>query len=367
MLREDFESLERELLSPFATLSIKSKGRAMPEEKDLYRTEFERDVDRIIYSRAFRRLQYKTQVFIAPRGDHYRNRLTHTLEVMTLARSISRSLRLNLDLTEAIALGHDLGHSPFGHAGENALNYKCKEYHSEMSFSHPAQSVRVIDLLERRTRSDGITVFGLNLTEEVRNGILKHSKGLLDWSQLNKFDIPSTLEGQVVRISDRIAYLHHDIDDAIRAELISESDIPEKARKILGNTNSKRLSTMVMNVIEQSNDKDSIQIDTPTEEAMDEIKNFLKERVYEGPQPKKEEGRVMRLVSYLFDYFYKDPEKLEEYLKNHPLSVSTEDPVELIKTDSKERIRVICDHISSMTDRFAIELVEQITIPGPPN
>ncbi|NCO28134.1 MAG: deoxyguanosinetriphosphate triphosphohydrolase [Caldiserica bacterium CG02_land_8_20_14_3_00_36_38] len=363
MLREDFEILEKQQLSPFASLSTNSRGRTIAEEKDTYRTEYQRDFDRIIYSKAFRRLQYKTQVFIAPKGDHYRNRLTHTLEVMTISRSISRALRLNPDLTEAISLGHDLGHSPFGHAGEDALNKKSKEYDPDSHFFHPEQSLRVVDMLERRIKSDGTAVFGLNLTEGVREGILKHSKGLLDLSTFNAEDLPVTLEGQVARISDRIAYIHHDLDDAIRAGIVKEKDVPQSVIKILGETNSKRLSTIIQNVIEESFNKNIIQMSKDIESTMDELKDFLTEKVYIGSAPKKEEQKVIRLIYYLFDYFYKQPEKLNSYIKNHPISLNSKDPIGLLKEDKKERIRIITDYISSMTDRFAIELVEQIITP----
>ncbi len=346
-------------------LSTKSRGRATFEEEDLYRTNFQRDVDRILYSKSFRRLQYKSQVFIAPMGDHYRNRLTHTLEVMTISRSISRSLMLNPDLTEAIALGHDLGHPPFGHAGEAALNRKCKEYNNNMHFYHPEQSLRVVDTLEKRIRSSGKAVFGLNLTYEVRDGILKHSKGLANLSDLKSADLPETMEGQVVRISDRIAYLHHDTDDAIRAKIITETDIPEKVRKTLGETNSKRLSTLILDIIKYSSNKDKIALSYATEQIMDQWKNFLTEKVYIGSEPKKEEKKVYRLISFLFDYFFNNPEKMRGYLPNHPISLGTSDPVELIKNDKNLKLRVICDYISSMTDRFAIEIGKSILFPNP--
>jgi len=363
VLREDFEILEKQLLSSFASLSSSSRGRAVDEEKDTYRTEFQRDVDRIIYSKAFRRLQYKTQVFIAPKGDHYRNRLTHTLEVMAISRSISRALRLNPDLTEAIALGHDLGHSPFGHAGEDALNEKCKEYDPDSYFYHPEQSLRVVDLLEKRIKSDGSEVFGLNLTKEVREGILKHSKGLIDLADFNKEDLPVTLEGQVVRISDRIAYIHHDLDDAIRAKIVKEKDLPQSVIKKLGETNSKRLSTIVENVIEKSFNSGQLQMDKEIESIMDEVKDFLTEKVYIGSTPKKEEKKVRRLIFYLFDYFFKEPEKIESYIKNHPINLESKDPLGFLEENKREKIKVITDYISSMTDRFAIELVERIFTP----
>ncbi len=365
MYREEYEKLEESLLSPRAALSSRSRGREKPEEQDPYRTCYQRDVDRILYSKSFRRLQYKTQVFIAPLGDHYRNRLTHTLEVMTIARSISRALRLNPDLTEAIALGHDLGHSPFGHAGEAVLNKKCKEYDPSLRFFHPEQSLRVVDRLESRIRSNGKKVFGLNLTYEVRDGILKHSKGLADLSSLKNADLPVTLEGQVVRISDRIAYLHHDLDDAIRAGIVSEKDVPDFVNKVLGNTNSKRLSTLILDVIESSRNSEKIVLSDDAEKAMDLWKNFLKEKVYIGSEPKKEEIKVRELLSYLFDYFYSHPERLKKYLRNHPISEISSDPVEKIKEDKKERLIVICDYLSSMTDRYAIEIAKNLLFPNP--
>lgn len=362
MIREDFEELEKTLLSPFASLSSKTKGRVHFEKKDPYRTEYQRDVDRIIYSKAFRRLQYKTQVFIAPKGDHYRNRLTHTLEVMAISRSISRALRLNPDLTEAIALGHDLGHSPFGHAGEEALNEKIKSYIPEMGFYHPIQSLRVVDVLEKRTNSEGKSVFGLNLTYETREGICKHSKGLLDLSEITETSNPETLEGQVVKISDRIAYIHHDFDDAIRAKIINEKEIPELVKKTLGKTNSKILSSLIINVIETS--KEKICLDPIFEKALDEFKDFLKEKVYLGSTPKKEEIKVKRLIYYLFDHFYKHPEDMREYIYSHPISIK-KNPLKIIREEKKEKILVISDYISSMTDRYAIEIAQRILIPNP--
>uniref|UniRef100_A0A7C4Y706 Deoxyguanosinetriphosphate triphosphohydrolase n=1 Tax=Caldisericum exile TaxID=693075 RepID=A0A7C4Y706_9BACT len=365
MIREEFEALEERLLSPFAMLSKNSKGRAVQEEKDPYRTDFQRDVDRIIYSKAFRRLQYKTQVFIAPKGDHYRNRLTHTLEVMAISRSISRALRLNPDLTEAIAIGHDLGHAPFGHAGEEVLNEKAKEVFSDMQFVHTEQSLRVVDYLEKRMRSDGSEVFGLNLTYEVREGIAKHSKGLKDLHDFSDSELPSTLEGQIVRISDRIAYLHHDLDDAIRAKIISEKDLPEKVKKILGDNNSKRLSTLILDVIENSRNKQKISLSRITEEVMDEWKNFLTEKVYMGPHAKKEEEKVRYLIGFLFDYFLGHTETLSGYIQSHPVSTKAKNPLKYLKENKRERVIVILDYISSMTDRFAIELAQSLMFPEP--
>jgi len=363
VFREILEDLEEKLLSPYASLSKKSKGRAVLEEKDAYRTDFQRDADRIIYSKAFRRLQYKTQVFIAPKGDHYRNRLTHTLEVMAISRSIARSLKLNPDLTEAIALGHDLGHAPFGHKGEEVLNEKVKSYFPDMYFFHPEQSLRVVDVLEKRVRSDGSIVFGLNLTYETRDGIEKHSKGLKNLSDLSLLDIPITLEGQVVRISDRIAYLHHDLDDAIRADLVKETDVPEKVRKVLGENNSKRLSSLIINVISESSGKDKISLSKEFEEAMDEWKDFLTEKIYLSPVAKKEDNKVKTLLSFLFDYFFENPHKMLSYIKSHPISSIQKNPLEYIKENKKERIILIVDYISSMSDRFAIEVAQNLIFP----
>ncbi len=365
MIREEFEELEEKLLSPLACLSKHSKGRASFEEPDPYRTDFQRDVDRIIYSKAFRRLQYKTQVFIAPKGDHYRNRLTHTLEVMAISRSISRTLRLNSDLAEAIALGHDLGHTPFGHAGEEVLNDKVKEYFSDMHFFHTEQSLRVVDVLEKRLKSNGTSAFGLNLTYEVREGIAKHSKGLRDLKEFSNKELPQTLEGQIVRISDRIAYLHHDLDDAIRAKIVAEKDVPKKVKNILGSNNSKRLSTLISNVIEQSRNKNKIMLSKDVEIAMDECKDFLTEKVYIGSEPKKEEEKVRIILGFLFDYFFDNIEKMQDYIKEHPVSKEHKNAINFLKNNEREKVRVILDYISSMTDRFAIETAQEILIPNP--
>jgi dGTPase len=274
------EEAERRLLSPLAALSAESKGRVCEEEKCPIRTDFQRDRDRIIHSKAFRRLKHKTQVFIDPEEDHYRTRLTHTLEVSQISRTVSRALHLNEDLTEAIALGHDLGHTPFGHAGESALDSAYREYVPAARFRHNEQSLRVIDILEH----DGQ---GLNLTWEVRDGILHHSKGAKDL-HLGESGSAATLEGRVMRVCDRIAYINHDIDDAIRAGIITEDDLPKECTEILGSRHSKRISTMVIDLVENSKDTNDISLSRDVVEATNKLKDFLFENVY-VPGPRMDE------------------------------------------------------------------------------
>ena len=324
-LREEFENREKILLCDKATLSLNTKGREVFEEKCELRTEFQRDRDRIIHSKAFRRLKHKTQVFLAPESDHYRTRLTHTLEVAQIARTISRALRLNEDLTEAIALGHDLGHTPFGHAGERALNEIAS-----FDFTHYAQSVRVCKVIEKGGK-------GLNLTEEVLNGILCHTKG--DWAY--------TLEGQVVRFADRIAYINHDIDDAVRADIISEDDIPKDAVEFLGNTKSKRINSLVLSVVRNSTD--SIVMDVQTEKYYDMLHEYLFESVYRNPRAKGEEKKVYGIIEGLFNYYLKHPEKLSsEYSL-------------IMENEGVER--AVVDYIAGMTDHFATLAYTDIYIP----
>ena len=277
------EKNEHLLFSQFACFSDQTKGRAKEEQEDNLRTCFQRDRDRIIHCKAFRRLKHKTQVFLSPESDHYRTRLTHTLEVAQIARTIARALALNEDLTEAIALGHDLGHTPFGHAGERALDELLP-----FSFSHYEQSVRVCERIENEGK-------GLNLTAEVLDGILHHTKGSL----------ASTLEGQIVRFSDRIAYINHDIDDAIRGGIISEEDIPLNLRKELGFSKSSRINSMVTSVVENSTD--IIRMDNKTYECFEELHELLFEKVYRNPIAKKEETKVYGLVKALYDYYTKMP------------------------------------------------------------
>ncbi len=318
---------EDAFLSPFAVKSSQTAGRLKEETPCPMRTEFQRDRDRIIYSRAFIRLKNKTQVFFSPEGDHYMTRLTHTLDVSQIARSISRALALNEDLTEAIALGHDLGHTPFGHAGERVLGRL-----SPNGFKHNEQSLRVVDVLEKGGQ-------GLNLTKEVRDGILNHKTGTT----------PSTLEGQVVSISDRIAYLNHDVDDAVRAGIISVEDLPSEVLKILGKTSRERINVMISSAYENSLNKDKITLSTDVDGAMKELRAFMFDNVYMMPTAKREEERAGHMISSMYGYFKENYEKLP---KNY---------LELLKTYSLDT--VICDYLSSMTDRYAISTFTQIFIP----
>lgn len=334
-IRIQQENLERAILSPHAALSAESAGRARHEEPCPIRTDYQRDRDRIVHSKAFRRLKHKTQVFIDPEEDHYRTRLTHTLEVSQIARTVARALRLNEDLTEAIALGHDLGHTPFGHAGERALDEVYREYVEGATFSHSRQSLRVVDILERDGR-------GLNLTREVREGILYHSKGSGDISFDNQ-DNKLTMESKIVRIADRIAYINHDIDDAIRAEVISESDLPAGCIAVIGHGQSKRIAAMVMDLVENSREKPDLAMSEIVLNVMNELKDFMFNRVY-GPNakgPGVDELRTAgRLVKELFRMYVEKPEDLPDGWL--PESESIED-----------RARTACDFIAGMTDRYA--------------
>ncbi|WP_038056585.1 deoxyguanosinetriphosphate triphosphohydrolase [Thermodesulfobacterium hydrogeniphilum] len=342
-IREQKELLEDQILSPFATRSKYSKGRLKPEKECDIRTCFERDRDRIIHSKAFRRLKHKTQVFLAPRGDHYRTRLTHTLEVAQIARTIAKALRLNEDLTEAIALGHDLGHTPFGHAGEEILNELLPE-----GFRHNEQSLRVVDLLEKEGK-------GLNLTLEVRDGILKHSKGKGPILCEKEKDKPLTLEAEIVRISDVIAYVNHDIDDAIRASLITLNDIPDKAKKILGETHSKRIDTLVKSVIftTKMTNKKIILMEEKVLEALNILREFLFEKIYFSQTVRKEFDKAKKLLYSLFEFYYKNFESLDYFKKAR----------ELFPKESKTRL--IADYISGMTDRYAVYQYFEYFIPKP--
>jgi len=327
-IREETERIEEKILSPYAVLSSRSKGRARPEEKCSVRTDFQRDRDRIIYSKAFRRLKHKTQVFISPEGDHYRTRLTHTLEVSQIARTIARSLRLNEDLTEAIALGHDLGHTPFGHAGERVLQEICS-----LGFRHNEQSVRVVEKLEKNGK-------GLNLTYEVLDGILCHTGE-------KRAD---TLEGRIVRFADRIAYINHDIEDAIRGGVISQDELPKSCLKVLGNTSGERINNMIVNIIENSRDKDEISMSAEYQEATEELRNFMFQNVYIGSSAKAEEGKAENLIRSLYERLMEKPGLLpEEFFK---------------KIDEEGIERVVCDYIAGMTDRYAINVFNSIFIPA---
>ena len=328
-IRETMEQFEKEHLSPYASLSCNSKGRETPEEECDIRPVYQRDRDRILHSKSFRRLKHKTQVFLAPEGDHYRTRLTHTLEVSQNARTIAKALRLNEDLVEAIALGHDLGHTPFGHCGEAALNDVCPE-----GFAHNEQSVRVVQYLEKKGR-------GLNLTWEVRDGILNHQTK----------SIPATLEGKVVRFSDKIAYINHDIDDAIRAQVISEEDIPSEYRDILGHTTRDRLNTLIHSIISESMDKDDISMAPDIEEAMKGLRLFMFENVYTNPNAKAQEKKARDLIIELYEYYNKHFDLLSpkyKFIYEH-------------YNQSKER--VVCDYIAGMTDQYAILHFQELRVP----
>lgn len=325
-IRQRIEKTEHLILSPVAAFSDKSKGRKRAEEKSDIRTDFQRDRDRIIHSKAFRRLKHKTQVFLSPESDHYRTRLTHTLEVSQIARTISRAMQLNEDLTEAIALGHDLGHTPFGHAGERALNSLAP-----FEFTHYAQSVRVCEVLEKEGR-------GLNLTFEVLDGIMCHTRG----------EEASTLEGRVVRIADRIAYINHDIDDAIRGGIIKYDDIPGDIRECLGNTRSKRINTLVMSVI--NNSTDTIKMDEKTADCFERLHEFLFEAVYRNPKAKFEESKVYGFIGGLYDYYINNGDKLPLEYRN------------IWETEGIER--AVVDYIAGMTDHFATVTYQKIYIPG---
>lgn len=327
-IRENMEQWEKEYLSPYASLSMNSKGRLKPEEQCDIRPVFQRDRDRIIHCKAFRRLKDKTQVFLTPEGDHYRTRLTHTLEVSQNARTIAKALRLNEDLVEAIALGHDLGHTPFGHAGERALNRVCP-----FGFEHSEQSVRTIDRLEKGGQ-------GLNLTYEVRDGILNHQT-------IGK---PHTLEGKIVRLSDKIAYIHHDMDDAVRAGILTEMDVPADIRAVLGSTPGERLDHFIHDIITNSMGKNDITMSVEVADAMKRIRQFMFDRVYQNPEAKSEEGKAEVLMETLYQHYLKHIDDLPEEFLN-------------LLSEGEPRERVVCDYVGAMSDRFAIAVYEEIYIP----
>jgi dGTPase len=338
-IRQRLEERE-ESLSPYAAKSRLSRGRIKAEPPSPMRTEFQRDRDRIIHSKAFRRLKHKTQVFIAPLGDHYVTRLTHTLEVSQIARSISRALNLNEDLTEAISLGHDLGHTPFGHVGEEVLNELYPK-----GFRHNEQSLRVVDCLE----NDGK---GLNLTWEVREGILKHSKSSKQDILGDIWDLPATLEAQICRLADSVAYINHDIGDAVRARLITESDLPQSAITVLGKSHSKRIDTMVCDIIDQSwsatglGDAKKTPIITMSPEvlgAANNLRNFLFQRVYEVQVARKETERAKQVLRFLYCYFVDNPDKLPKEFSS-----------------GGEAERGIVDYIAGMTDNYALTLASEL-------
>ncbi|MBI4260758.1 MAG: deoxyguanosinetriphosphate triphosphohydrolase [Actinobacteria bacterium] len=324
--RERTEEIERAVLSPRATLAEASKGREREEEPDALRTAFQRDRDRIVHAKAFRRLKHKTQVFIAPEGDHFRVRLTHTLEVSQIARTAARALRLNEDLVEAVALGHDLGHTPFGHLGEQALTPLLGR-----PFRHNEQSLRVVDHLER----DGA---GLNLTWEVRDGILNHP-----WSMPD----PATPEAQVVRFADRIAYVNHDVDDAIRAGLIAPDDPPAGAMDVLGRTHGDRIATLVGDLVETSEGAVQVGLSPPVHRALDELRDFMFERVYLRDEARPEQEKAIGVVRALFRHYLDHPDQVPEEYHQAPGDLPTR----------------VADHIAGMTDRYALRTYEQVFLP----
>ena len=326
-IREETEALERRTLSPGAVRSAESRGRARPEEECGVRTCFQRDVDRIVYSNAFRRLKHKTQVFLEPEGDHYRTRMTHTLEVSRIARTIARALALNEDLTEAIALGHDLGHTPFGHAGERLLDRVMPG-----GFAHYRQSVRVVERLEKNGE-------GLNLTWEVRNGIVCHTKG----------QPAATLEGQVVRLADQIAYINHDIEDALRGGVIYPMDIPLEVSRVLGFTHGARIDALVKDAVEASRGQDAIRQSPEVGEAMAALKDFMFANVYTNPLVKGEEGKAQELLLRLFEHYQSNPDELPDDFQ----AIRQEEGVD----------RAVCDYIAGMTDPFAVEKYKELFIP----
>ena len=329
LFREITEKYERERFSPYATLSQNTRGRMLVETPCEVRTEFQRDRDRILHAKAFRRLKHKTQVFLSPEGDHYRTRLTHTLEVAQISRTIARALQLNEDLTEAIALGHDLGHTPFGHSGERILD----KMHPT-GFQHNLQSLRVVDHLEK-----GKQGYGLNLTFEVRDGILHHTE------HVN----PVTLEGQIVRISDRIAYINHDIDDAIRAGVLKYENLPKDCLENLGSTHSDRINTMIMDVIYQSIDQPKIIQSSEKLLYIDKLRSFMFENVYLNKKAKREEDKAQHLIQELYHHFLKNYDKLPEEMGQKIESFGIQETVK--------------DYIAGMTDRYAIQKYMDIFVP----
>jgi len=328
-IRQEFEQREYEYLSQYATKSAESRGRQAEEEQCTIRTDFQRDRDRIVHSKAFRRLMHKTQVFLAPEGDHYRTRLTHTIEVSQIARTIARGAGLNEDLAEAIAMGHDLGHTPFGHSGEAVL---AEIYPG--GFRHNVQSLRVVDVLE-----SGSTRRGMNLTMEVRDGIVNHTGNV----------VPMTPEGQIVKVSDRIAYINHDIDDAIRSGIITIDDLPKESIAILGDTHKKRIDTLVRDMIENTIGRPTAQLSTEKMDAMNDLRTFMFKNVYHNSRVKRVEdiNKVKEIVEFLYSY----------YLENHD-----ELPRELLAMRDEFSIEeLVKDHVAGMTDRYALNTYEELT------
>lgn len=328
-IRESIEAWEEEYLSPYASLSKNTSGRDRPEPLCDIRPEYQRDRDRILHCKAFRRLKHKTQVFLSPEGDHYRTRLTHTLEVAQIARTIAKALRMNEDLTEAIALGHDLGHTPFGHSGEAILNKICTE-----GFAHYEQSVRVVEVLEKKGA-------GLNLTKEVRDGILNHRTA----------GHPATPEGRIVRLSDKIAYINHDIDDAIRAKIFVESDLPSEYTDILGHSVRERLNTMIHDIIGHSLNEPDIFMSPGMEEAMKGLRKWMFDHVYRSDIPKAEEGKAQQLIVNLYQYYLKHLDQLPEEYQY------------MMEARGEKAERAVCDYIAGMSDSYAIDKFEELFVP----
>ncbi len=327
-IREKIEQREHEILSPYASFSDQSKGREVEIPQCDIRPVYQRDRDRIIHCKAFRRLKQKTQVFLAPQGDHYRTRLTHTLEVSQNARTIAKALRLNEDLTEAIALGHDIGHTPYGHCGERALNKFCPG-----GFEHNRQGVRLVEILEKNGE-------GLNLTYEVRDGILNHQTS----------GDPATLEGKIVRISDKIAYINSDIDDAVRAHIIKNEDIPQKYTDVLGNTLNERLNTLIHDIISSSEGINDIKMTAEIEDAFKGLRKFMFENVYTNPIAKGEETKAAHVIDQLFEYYSNHIDELPDEFR-------------MLIDKGTDRARAICDYIACMSDQYATNMFKELTIP----
>jgi dGTPase len=347
-IREEYEQRERKFMSPFGCLSSNSRGRAVIEEPCSVRTAFQVDRDRIVFSNGFRRLKHKTQVFLAPLGDDYRTRLTHTLEVSQMARVMARALFLNEDLVEAIALGHDLGHTPFGHSGETVL----KEIYSA-DFSHNEQSLRVVEVLENNGS-------GLNLTVEVRDGILKHSKGYGKIMPDDPAEMACTCEGRIVRIADIMAYLNHDLEDAVRSGVIRSEQVPEFCTRVLGRTHSDRAATMIRALITSSQttaEELQLKIDDEVYSAMTALRQFLYENVYRSPRVHQDFEKAKKMLSELYAYFLENEEGLHQQLMKMQMLGSNH--------DRQPRERTVCDLIASMTDRYAINLYQKIFFPSP--
>ena len=326
-IREELEQFEHTMLAPWAAFADGTKGRLREEAESDVRTCYQRDVDRIVYSKSFRRMKHKTQVFLQPEGDHYRTRLTHTLEVTRISRTIARALSLNEDLTEAIALGHDLGHTPFGHAGEKALSQITGK-----PFRHNEQSLRVVDILEK----DGE---GLNLCYETRMGIVGHTGDR----------IPETLEGKIIRLADRIAYINHDIDDACRAGILQNSDIPRSISDVLGDTHSRRINTLVTDIITCSRGQSELRRTPEIAEAMEDLRDFMFEHVYRNPVAKGEEYKALDIIGILYDHYMKHPDRLPPDFQPQ------------LDFDGIER--TVCDYIAGMTDKYAVDKFSEIFIP----